>query len=114
MIVVIKNVFINNILNSHIRPNYDTSTKPFEIQEIQYRFDKYKRVLLSPPVWRHCAYYNSELSAKDAIRDIRNGWGYEAYRDYPAMGGGVEAEKQFPHITPSINIYRFRIIKRDL
>lgn len=93
-----------------IKPKYDTSTKPYEIQCISYTFYKYGRKLIFPAEWRHHKYYNTYEQALDAIRDFRHFSLDRAYRDYPS----TDSESKYPHITPSINITRYRIVKRDI
>ena len=89
------------------RPSYDKSTKPYEVQRKHYRFFKYGRNLSYPANWVHCKYYETLESAEAALKDFRRSGLDRAYRDYPWN------EKDFPHITPTINIYRYRAVKRD-
>lgn len=67
-------------------------TKEFEILHIHYVFDKYTRLLINFPQWKHRKYYKTHNSAMNAIIDLRNSWYNKTYYDYPAMG------KKFFHI----------------
>ena len=97
----------NNIRRS---PN-DHSTKPFEILERRYVFDKYKRKIWINEGWKHYKYYNTLQSALDAIRDIRHSYIDKAYYDYPGFGKGIEAEAKYPRIRPTLTIIRYKINK---
>jgi hypothetical protein len=92
-------------------PKYDTSTKEFEVQRIQYKYDKYTRKRLGVPKWKHFKYYRSLQGATDALRDLRRSFYDAAYYDYPAMGNPLD-EALYPHIKPTITINRYRAIKR--
>ena len=95
------------------RSPFKTSEKEFEVLMIQYRWDKYTRKLIQEPEWFHFKYYNTLEAAQDAVRDFRNSWYDKAYRDYPAMTIGVENEKKYPHIRPTITINRYKAARRD-
>lgn len=97
-----------------VRKKYDTSTKEYELQVRQYRFDKYERKYngdsYSGSQWIHQKYYKTLQGAQDAIKHFRS---YKSpYYDYPAMGN-PENEKKYPHIKPTITAIRYRIIKRE-
>jgi hypothetical protein len=84
--------------------------KPFTVQIISYIWDKYSRKLINRPTWRRHRDYQTIDSAKDAIKDFRsqvNIW------DYPALGN-IENEKKYPNLTPTITIYRYKIIKNKI
>jgi hypothetical protein len=107
---------INSALNKPAvirRAYYDKSTKEFEVLRITYRWDKYGRKLSNEPKWHHYRYYKTLNSALDAIKDIRNSRYDKAYYDYPAMNGGIEHERKYPHIKPTITIHRYKIARRD-
>ena len=95
------------------RASYDQSTKEFEVLRITYSWDKYTRKLSNEPKWHHYKYYKTLNSALDAVRDFRNSWYDKAYYDYPALGGGIEHEQKYPHITPTITIHRYKAVRRD-
>ncbi len=84
--------------------------KQWEVQRQQYKFNKYARTLIRIYQWRRYRRYYSEQSAIDATRDFRRSESDIAYKDYPGMGN-PENEAKYSHILPSINIYRYRIIK---
>lgn len=95
------------------RPTYDKSTKEFEVLIITYRWDKYTRKLKNEPIWQHYRYYKTLNAALDAVKDFRNSSSDKAYYDYPALGGGIEHEKKYPHIRPTITINRYKAISRN-
>ena len=95
------------------RSSNDKSTKEFEVLRITYQWDKYGRKLSSEPYWHHYKYYKTLNSALDAVRDFRNSWYDKVYYDYPAMTTGIENEKEYPHITPTITIHRYKAARRD-
>lgn len=95
------------------RSPFKTSEKEFEVLKIEYRWDKYTRKLIQEPEWFHFKYYNTLEAAQDAVRDFRNSWYDKVYRDYPAMTIGVENEKKYPHIRPTITINRYKVARRD-
>lgn len=107
---------INSALNKPAvirRASYDNSDKDFEVLQITYRYDKYSRRLINEPKWHHYKYYKTLNSALDAVLDFRNSWSDKAYYDYPAMFGGIEQEKKYPHIKPTITIHRYKAVRRD-
>lgn len=79
--------------------------KRFEVQVKHYCFYKKTRKLQCSAKWIKHKRYMTMASAKDAVRDFRNSKYDEWYRNYPPD------ENKFPHITPVINIYRYRIIE---
>lgn len=95
------------------RSSFKTSKKEFEVLNIEYKWDKYTKELLQEPIWKHLKYYTTLEAAQDAVRDFRNSWYDKAYRDYPALAGGVENEKKYPHIRPTITINRYKATRRD-
>ncbi len=93
------------------RAEYDKSTKSFEVLRITYTWDKYKRELLyGDNNWKHYRYYNTMEGALDAVKNFRNN---NSYWDYPAMSTGVQNEIKYPHIRPTITIYRYKAVLRD-
>ena len=96
------------------RPHWDTSTKEFEVLRRTYVWHKYTRKLMYNEGWQHHKYYKTMRAALDAVRDFRNSWYDKRYYDYPAMGGGKEAEEAYPDIEPRITIYRYKAVRRDL
>ncbi len=94
---------------SNIR-SWDTSTKPYEVQIICYRWGKYSKQLVNLPQWKHYRYYNTHQGASDALRDLRRSPYHNKRVDYP----GSNSEARFPHIKPTLSLYRFKVIKRDI
>lgn len=90
--------------------NYDKSTKEYEVLMIHYKFDKYRRVLINSPKWVHYKYYKTIDSCLDALKDLRTSIYDGAYYNYPS----IEQEKKYFNIKPSINIKRYKFIKRDI
>ena len=95
------------------RASYDTSTKEFEVIRITYSWYKYTRKLMHKPAWEHYRYYKTISAALDAIKEFRNSWYDKVFYDYPAMLTGIENEKRYPHIKPTLTIYRYKAVRRD-
>ena len=102
---------ISETIKVKLRPKYDNSNKEYEVQVKWYIFEKYTRKQRpsSFTEWHHHKYYSTIEGALDAIRDIRK----QSYCvDYPGYGN-IENEKKYSHIKPTLNIYRYRIVKRE-
>jgi len=117
----IKRLFKSSVINDMPRGNntgypyrnsYDFSTKEFEVLRITYSWFKYDRVLNNIPTWNHYKYYKNAAAAYDAVRDFRRSWYDKAYYDYPALNNGVENEIKYPHIKPTITIFRYKVVRR--
>ena len=79
--------------------------KPFEVHTIRYSFGKYTRKLVNEPKWRRYRGYKTMEAADDAIKAKRRDILDKSYYHYP----GEEVESKYPHIKPTINIYRYKI-----
>jgi hypothetical protein len=100
-----RSVGISETVKVKLLPNYDKSTKPIEVLYKEYMFTKYTRKLRFEPRWRHFKYYSTLHGANDALLVFKK----YGKRDYP----GADYEKDYPHITPTITITRYKIIKRE-
>lgn len=92
----------------HNPRSWDKSTKPYEVFQKRYIWDKYSRVIRNNPKWVHYKYYDTLEGALQAIKDLRCNLYHNGVQDYP----GESRETEYPHIIPTLTIERFKAGKR--
>lgn len=88
---------------------HNRHNKPYSVFIKRYRFLKYTRKLQEPAEWKYYRSYMTIQGAKDAVKAFHSSKAYPSVHDYP----GEEYEKEYPHITPTITIKRYKIVKNE-
>lgn len=90
-----------------VRQKRDNSTKEWEVLKRRYCFDKHYRTIEFDSGWRHYKYYKTEQGGEDALRDLRRSL-------YNTREFRLTEWCKRNRIRSTINIYRYKLIRREL